>query len=114
MKELEQKPETKIEVSVNKKKQVEHQLIGDITPHEGHTLWEINEETLDVKEAKFSNVSYYFGGENKKEVITKNGHSYISALNKKNALKKFTKGKNGSKPIEKEPLSLYNKQHGEI
>ncbi len=106
MKELELKNETKIEISVKQKKQVEHELIGKIIPHEGHIIWQINKETLEIGEAKFSNATYHLGGENKKEVMTKDGYAYVSALNKKNALRKYKQGKNGSKPINEEPLSL--------
>ena len=107
MKELELKNETKIEISVKQKKQVERELIGKILPHEGHTIYQINDETLEIEKAKFSNVTYQFGGENRKEIIVKKGCTYISALNKKNALKKFKQGKNGSKPINKEPLPFF-------
>ena len=106
MKELELKTETKIEVSVNKKKQVEHELIGEIEMYDGHTIWQINNETLEVEKAKFSNATYHFAGDNRKEIIVKQGYSYVSALNKKNALRKFKQGRNGGKPIDKEPLKL--------
>ena len=106
MKELELKHETKIEVSVKQKKQVEHQLIGKIIPFEGHKIWEINNETMEVKEAKFANATYHLYGENKKEIITKQGFTYVSALNKKNALKKYKQGVNGSKTISENPLTL--------
>ncbi len=106
MKELDLKNETKIEISVKQKKQVEHELIGRIIPHEGHIIWQINKETLEIEKAKFSNATYHLGGENKKEVMTKDGYAYVSALNKKNALRKYKQGKNGSKPINEEPLSL--------
>lgn len=106
MKELELKHETKIEVSVKQKKQIEHELIGKIIPHEGHIIWQINKETLEIEKAKFSNATYYFGGDNKKEIITKEGYAYVSALNKKNALRKYKQGKNGSKEINNEPLTL--------
>jgi hypothetical protein len=99
MKELKLKSEDKIEVSIKQKKKVEHELIGKIIPFEGHTLWQINNETLEIEEAKFSNATYYFSGENKKEIIIKKGHSYVSSLNKKNALKKYRKGVNGSRII---------------
>jgi hypothetical protein len=46
------------------------------------------------------------GGENKKEIIIKDGLAYVSALNRKNALKKFKKGKLGGKEIDREPLKL--------
>jgi hypothetical protein len=106
MKELELKNETKIEISVKQKKQVEHQLIGKIIPFEGHTIWQINNETLEIEKAEFSNATYHFIGENKKEIITKKGYTYISALNKKNALKKYNQGTNGSKPINEKLLNL--------
>lgn len=105
MKEIEQlKPKT--ELSVKQKKQVEHELIGNIIPHEGHIVWQINKETLEVSEAKYSNATYVLGGENKKEIIVKDGFYYVSALNKSNALRKFKQGKNGSKEIDKNPLKL--------
>ena len=107
MKELELKVETKIEVSVNKKKQIEHELIGDIELYDGHTIWQINNQTLEVEKAKFSNATYHFAGDNRKEIIVKQGHTYVSALNKKNALRKFNQGRNGGKPIDKEPLKLH-------
>jgi hypothetical protein len=95
-----------MEISVKQKKQVQHQLIGKIIPHEGHTIWQINNETLEIEKAKFTNATYHIGGENKREIITKQGYTYISALNKKNALKKFEQGNNGSKPINEEQLTL--------
>ena len=106
MNELKLIPETKIEISIKQKKQIEHELINKIVPYNGHVVWEINNETLEVEKAKFSNATYHFGGENKKEIIVKKGYTYISALNKENALKKFKHNKNGSKPINKEPLSM--------
>ena len=44
--------------------------------------------------------------ENKKEIIIKQGYEYVSALNKKNALRKYRKGDNGSKKILDEPYEL--------
>jgi hypothetical protein len=98
MKELENKKEN-IEISVKQKKQVEHELIGKIIPHHGHIIWEINKETLEVTKAKFSSASYQMFGDIKKEIIVKEGFYYVSALNTKNALKKYLKGKNGSKEM---------------
>lgn len=107
MKELEIKNHNPIELSVKQKKQVEYELIGKIIPHENHTIWQINIETLEITKAKFSNATFVvIGQQNKKELIIKDGHYYVSALNKKNALKKFHKGENGSKEISKYILSL--------
>lgn len=104
MKELDAK--IRIEESVKQKKQVEHELIGKIIPHEGHTIWEINKETGAIKKAKFSNATYNFMGENKKEIIVKQGYEYVSALNRKNALRKYKKGLNGSKNVLDEPYTI--------
>lgn len=95
MKELEQKE--KIEIDVKKQKQVEHQLIGKIVPHLNHKMYEINIETLEIKDAQYSNTTYQAFAKNQKEIIIKKGFAYVSAMNKKNALKQFNKGKNGSK-----------------
>lgn len=106
MKELDQDIKARIEVSVKQKRQVEYELIGKIIPHEGHVIWQINKQTLSIERAKFSNATYIFGSENKKEIIIKDGYAYISALNKKNALKKYKQQKNGSKEVDKNPLTL--------
>lgn len=106
MKELELKKSDKTEVVANQKKQIEHELIGKIIPHEGHVIWQINKETLEIDRAKYSNATYVFGGENKREIITKDGFAYVSALNKKNALRKYKSGKDGGKHIDPEPLKI--------
>lgn len=106
MKELNIKTETRIEVSVKQKKQIEHELVGNIIPHDGHTIWRINKKTLEIEKAKFSNTEYKFGEKQKKEIIIVDEYAYVSALNKKNALKKFHKGKNGSKDVNETPLSI--------
>lgn len=106
MKELELKQENKTEISVKQQKQVEYEYVGNITPHDGHSIWEINVETLEIAKAKYANSTYVFGGENKNEIVIKKGHSYVSALNKKNALKKYKEGKTGGKPITVEPLTI--------
>lgn len=107
MKELQLHQENKIEISVKQQKEIKHELIGKIIPYNNHVIFEINNETLEIKKAKFSNTTYQFGGENKKEIVVKKGHTYIAALNKKNALKKFNSNKNGSKPINEDPLPLF-------
>jgi len=107
MKELELKNnKTNIELSVEQRKQVQYQFIGDVVPHEGHKIWEINTETLEIEEAKFSNTTYQMFGENRKEIIVKKGFSYVAALNKKNALKKYKNGVRGGKQLGTEKLPM--------
>lgn len=106
MKELENnKPDT--EFSVKQKKQVEHQFINSIVPHDGHTLWKINNETLEVEKAKFSMARYTELGEIKRDMIIQDGYTYVAALNKKNALKKYHQGKSGGKELGNLKLTAY-------
>lgn len=95
--ELLKREKQSIEVNVKEQKQVEHQKIGSIVPHKNHKVFEINKETLEIKEAEYSNTTYHAFSENKKEIIVSDDCVYISAMNKKNALKHFNKNSNGSK-----------------
>lgn len=106
MKEIEVKQKDQLEVTIKQKKQVEKKLIGDIMPHNGHKIWKINKETLEIEEAKYLNTAFYVGKENKKEILVTDGFEYVSALNKKNALKLFAKGKVGGKEIIENHLTL--------
>lgn len=106
MKEIELKIKDKTEVSIKQKKQVEKKLIGDIVPNNGHKTWKINKETLEIEEAKYLNTAFHIGKENKREILVTDGFEYVSALNKKNALKLFAKGKVGGKEIIENPLTL--------
>lgn len=106
MEELKLKQQNRTELSVKQKKQKEHELVGQLIPHKGHTIWEINNETLEVEKALFANVTYVIGRENKNEIYVREGFSYIAALSKQKALDKFYKGENGSKKMNSEPLSL--------
>lgn len=100
MKETNIQSKDKMEISIQKKQQKEKTLVGKLYPHNNHKVWEINEETLEVKEAKYQEVTFIIGksieGQNK-ELITRNGFAYISALKKEGALKKYNNGSNGSR-----------------
>jgi hypothetical protein len=98
----------KTEQSVKQQKQEERKkkLIGQIIPHNGHSIFKINEETLEISEPKYIKKAWIFNGENKPEVLVEKGFFYVSALNEKNALKKYNQGRNGSKDISDAPLSL--------
>jgi len=99
------KEKTKMEVT--QQKQQEYQLVyqGTIIPHENHILYELNPNTLEIKEARYIVKDYVFNPHWKKgdkiashgEVIITQGMVYISALNKSNAIKKFKKNNNGTK-----------------
>ena len=96
-----------IEVSVKQKKQIEHEFIGSIIPHNNHKIWEINNETLEIKEAKYAQATaVMFGITPPKEIIINLNCTYVSSLNIKNALKKYNQGVNGSKNIWDKPLQF--------
>ena len=106
MNELEIKQKDKLEVTIKQQKQVEKKLISEIVPHNGHKIWKINKETLEIEEAKYLNTSFYIGKENKKEILVTDGFEYVSALNKRNALKLYNLGKTGGKEIIENPLKI--------
>lgn len=97
MKELEIKTGDKIEIVDQKQQKSQLKLLKSIKPHQGHKCWELNTETGEVKEAEFKEENVDFiSAENKKialrkKIITKDGYIYLPALNKKNAIKKFKK-----------------------
>lgn len=98
----------KMEISVQKKQQKEKELVGKIIPHKGHKIYEINDETLEIKLAKFELKTFIIGGNHPNpEIIIRSGYSYISALNSKSALKKYKQGKNGSKELGNMEIKLF-------
>lgn len=105
MKEIKPKIKDDIELNVKKQNEKEYTFIGNLIPHEGHTIWEINNETLEINKAKFISSTYYMFGDNKKEISVKQKCSYVSALNEKNALIKYKKGVNGGKVLGNEKFN---------
>lgn len=82
----------KDEVKIVTQKQIEKKkvFLGSVRLRLGHTCFEINRETIEVKAAEFK-TSAEFGKAVRKEIVVTPGCVYVIALNKKNALKKFNK-----------------------
>ena len=102
-----------VEISVKKKQQIEYVPLGNIRKQNGHTLFEINIITGEIKEAQYivNNATYDLltGMSNSKQggLITDKNCIYIPALNKANALKKYNKSKVQSDYFAKEaPMQL--------
>lgn len=100
MKELQLKDKLdKQEIVAPQEKQFEQVYIGSIKPHQGHTLFEINIKTGEIAKATFESTDVKWEDavngiiSKKRKVIVKPDHTYISALNEKNAIKKFNKTK---------------------
>lgn len=89
----EKKEKQKIEVNINQKQQIEAQLVGQIKPKNGHKVFAINKKTKEISLAKFDSLAIIRDIRQtvNKRITVEEGFFYISALNEKNALKKFNK-----------------------
>lgn len=99
--------ENRIEMNVKKQQEIEYILEGTIIPKKGHTVFEINEQTLEVKKAEYKIDTVAFNVFTKKspeKLIVNADCIYIPALNAKNAWKKYLKNKDQSFYFKKEPL----------
>lgn len=93
MKELEQYFKISDSTEIVKPIKREDKLIGALKPQRGHKCFEINTITNEVLEAEFFEdiVSMFSNSyERKKKLKIKENCIYITALNKTNALKKYT------------------------
>ena len=84
----------KMEVVIPAK--TEHKLIGSLKPHKGHTCYEMNLATRTIKPAVFEEVTTTFPTPGntvrpmvRKKLIIQPDCIYCTALNTKNALKRF-------------------------
>ena len=76
------------EISVEQEQKKELKYMGSTVVHPGHTLFEVNLQTSEIRPAEFDTVEF---GTGRKVVKVKQDHYYISALNKKNVAKKLLK-----------------------
>jgi len=94
----------KTELSVQKQQEKRNELIGSLHPKSGHSIWEVNTETLEVKLAEFEDSTYtpnlFNPADFNKRIIIKPNCFYTCALKKKTALNNFKNNKNGSRPTE--------------
>lgn len=87
----------RIELNVKNKQEIEYFLQGTIKPKTGHFIWELNEETGEIKKAEFKKTTAVFGAAIPPEdLIVKSDCIYIPALNAENAKKKYLKNNNQS------------------
>lgn len=106
MKDFDKVNQDKTELHALKQIEKKSLFIGSVNLQAGHQCFEINNETKEVAPAQFQ-TKIHFNKPNTYEIIQKENHSYINALNKKNALKIFNKGGRPYNPFEKSPLKLY-------
>lgn len=95
MKETESKISDKIEIIKLTKIKTEEKFVKSFRPHKGHTMFEVNVKTGDVKKAEFerTELSYEKALKNdfseKKKIVMQPDCIYVSALNIQNAMKKI-------------------------
>lgn len=65
-------------------------VVDSIRPFRGHTLFEIDCSTGNILAAEYEEINATIHGGTKKKIIIKENCLYISCLNKKAALKKYT------------------------
>ena len=119
MKELQahDKLNDRIQIAAKKNNHQETTLLltGTLAPKKGHTLWEIHEATMVIKEAKFNankDISFHkavqkdYSGIN--DLIINEGCVYIPALNKQNALRLYRQNQNQSAYYKKKALMKLN------
>lgn len=86
------------ELSIKKQVKVEpdYLLEGQILPKKGQLVYEIDTNTLEVREAEYERATVaIFGAEiPPRKLIIKPGCIYIPAINKSNALRKYQKDSN--------------------
>ena len=77
-------------INIVSQKQIEKQLkhIGTQRLRPGHTCFKINNATNEVMPAKKESTANMNGGV-KHKIVVEEGYSYVTALNAKNALRKF-------------------------
>lgn len=98
--------DNRIEMNVKKQQEIETVLQGTITPQRGHFVWEINEETGEIKKGEYKQdtVTFNFNSELPQEkLVIKTDCVYIPALNPENAKRKYLKNKEQDYYFDKEP-----------
>ena len=92
--EEKKRDEVKQVAQVEQEKQLRH--IGQIRPHKGHKLFEVDQKTGVVREAQFEKTDIHYSqdlnkAKRSKKVVVREGCFYLTALNQKNACRKYLK-----------------------
>lgn len=90
MKEIEKLHQDAKELHAHKQIEKKTLFLGSRLLRPGHRCFEINNDTKECKEAEFVS-EVHFMKPNSRRIITKENHTYINALNIKNALKIYNR-----------------------
>lgn len=91
MKELENITADKTKVSEERPVRKEKKFLGSMKKHPGHKLYQLELSNGEITLAQFEQSEYHIGGGTHHKLLFKDGFIYTTALNKKNAEKKFIK-----------------------
>lgn len=93
MKEIQPKYKDTVEVFAEKEISTSIIYMGSMRPHKGHKVFELDTKTGEIRLAEFEPIVVHFQqkGTPRRKIIIKKGCQYVSALNYRNAIKKFTK-----------------------
>jgi hypothetical protein len=84
----------KSETSVGyEQQQMKDKFIGSLNPGDGHIVWKINTKTLFIEPVTDDDYISTIGFDERprRRIMVQSGYLYCSALNKKNAMKRFGK-----------------------
>lgn len=92
MKELSSHIKEEVKVHVETQQEKQKKFIGSIKKYPGHYIWQINLRTQELTKVEFDEEAINFEtGAAERKIITKEGHWYCSALNRKSAFNRFNK-----------------------
>ncbi len=101
MKEIELPVKDEIKVHAEKEQEKQTKLVYRMRPKQGHKCFQYDRDTNELTFAEFETVAVDFAAATKgnmalkKKLIVKENCIYVTALNKKNALKHVNKQLNG-------------------
>lgn len=91
MKELEPQIKDKLNLSGQHAHLKQQKFVGSFKYYKGMKVWEMDMVKVEIKPAEYNQSTVGLDGEIKHTIIQKDNCVYVSALNKKNAERKFKK-----------------------
>ncbi len=101
MKETELINKDEIKLHAEKQQEKQTKLVHRIKPHQGHKCWQYNRDTEELTLAEFQTEALDFNAAAKgqvalkRKILVKENCIYVTALNRKNALKHVKNQLNG-------------------
>lgn len=96
MEEIKLKQKDQVKLVAERQQEKKVSFLGSTKLKKGHTLFEFNFDTQELKPASFEETDIHYstakkGGKPHKKVVVNERCTYVPALNKKNAMRKLYK-----------------------